>query len=147
MGRTRKNAAAAPETVQETRDGAEVSTDTPGAETASETVLEAQTRQEVVGPEDERELLGCQDEAESQGAAATLCTVLPGAGLNLRSGPGQEYDVLCVLPENGMVLVLEPVTGPDKAWVRVRTGQGYGYVMAKYLAPLSPPLDVTADYG
>ncbi len=50
--------------------------------------------------------------------------------LNIRSGPGTEYDIVGYLPKNAYCYILEDA---DSGWVEVKSGEVSGYVKIDYL--------------
>ena len=53
-------------------------------------------------------------------------------GLNLRCGPGKDYDILLVLPDK--VKVAEE--GRDGSWIYVKYEGEYGWISLEYLTPV-----------
>lgn len=67
-------------------------------------------------------------------------TVTADTSLNLRQGPGYDYDVIGSIPEGGIVCVLST----SGSWVKVQYGQHVGYCHNSYLTLSSSyPADVT----
>lgn len=52
------------------------------------------------------------------------------SGLNVRSGPGTNYDAIGALDYNSTVTILEETNG----WYKIKYGSGVGYVSAAYVA-------------
>lgn len=70
-----------------------------------------------------------------------LFRVVARSGLNLRSGPGEEYRIMQTLP-NGAVVTGRGVTGP---WMQIDLegdAQADGYMFASYLQPVSGGLPI-----
>lgn len=55
--------------------------------------------------------------------------VTASSGLNVRSGPGNNYDILGALECNATVTILEETNG----WYKIKYGSGVGYVSASYI--------------
>ena len=53
-----------------------------------------------------------------------------GSGLHLRAAPGMDQDILAVLADGEAV---EAADEEADGWLPVKTGQGDGWVMARYL--------------
>ena len=53
-------------------------------------------------------------------------------GLNLRCGPGQEYDILLVIPHESEVVE----EGREGDWIFVKYKGQYGWVNNEYIAPM-----------
>lgn len=119
MGRTKKNAAAAPEDVQEPGTVPE------GVEAPPEGCGK------IIGPEDEAELLGCQDEPPDDPPSQYAVTASP--GLNLREEPSKAAPIITELP-HGVGLFPTGVT--QGAWCEVTTGRLTGWVLGEFLEPL-----------
>lgn len=65
-----------------------------------------------------------------------------GATLNVRSGPGTDYDQLLTL-YNGAVVT---ITGMDSGWYHIKTAKGYtGYVSSDYMVPCKDAGGARAD--
>lgn len=65
--------------------------------------------------------------------AAQECQVKTGidaGALNLRAGPGIQFDKLAILREGETVAILD---GPPGAWQRIQTGDLIGWVNSSYL--------------
>lgn len=60
--------------------------------------------------------------------------VVVGGALKLRKGAGTKYDVIKAIPNGETVEVIEYV---DSEWYKVRHGNETGYVMEKYLVPVT----------
>lgn len=58
-------------------------------------------------------------------------TVKSDGGLNLRCGPGQEYDILMVVPD-GTEVVEE---GEENGWIFIKYDGQYGWVNSVYITP------------
>jgi len=134
MGRTKKNAAEAPEAVQAEREPQEVSQGILGSEAVSGTAgcpQEGAVPQEVIGPESETELLGCQEEIPGDPPleyAVTGCDLL-----NLRERPGLDARIITALPRGVGV----SDTGQRQGdWWEVATGRLIGWVLSTYLEPV-----------
>ena len=134
-----KKTAASPESAQEAREELKVSVDTPGAQEAAEGAASGQ----IIGPADPAELLGCQDEAELQEGELTEYAVAAEHGLRLRKRPSLDAPVIAVLPWGAGVFADEPPVGE---WVCVTTGLLSGYMLAKYLVPLTAELKQVIEY-
>lgn len=52
-------------------------------------------------------------------------------GLNLRCGPGQDYDILMVVPEGAEVIE----EGWDNGWIYIRHDGQYGWISTEYITP------------
>lgn len=122
----KKTAAPAAEQVEQmdeqVRNGAE--TPQEGAETAR------RVRGEV------QEGIGTQ-ETPLGGVEGALAAVDAARGLNLREGPGTGYAVAEVLPDGGLVAVLELPCGAEvPGWSLVHTGQRTGWVDARFIRKL-----------
>lgn len=54
--------------------------------------------------------------------------------LNLRSGPGSNYSVITILPQNTQIIYLNQSQNNDgTVWVKVRAGSQEGWASQKYL--------------
>lgn len=133
MAKAKKSTAAA-KTAQETRESQEMAQDIQAAEQAAQS---GQPARETISPEDESELLGCQDEAELQESLLLEYAVTAENGLYLRAGPSADSAALAVLPWGAGVFA--EGGGPEKGWLRVRTGRLAGYMMEQYLEALPLP--------
>ena len=81
-------------------------------------------------------------------AAAPRMAVTAPMGLNLRRGPGAEFDVVSILPNGAEVTVWQTWADGRGAqgwfefhvpvWAYVFTGEFCGWVNASYLVPLPP---------
>lgn len=138
MAKTKKAAAPA-ESAQEARGELEMGIDTPAAREAAEGAANGQ----IIGPADAGELAGCQDEAELSEGVLTEYSVTAEGGLRLRERPSLDAPVLAVLPWGAGVFADEPPVGE---WVCVTTGLLSGYMLAKYLAPLTAELKMAIVY-
>ena len=58
-------------------------------------------------------------------------TVNSDGGLNLRCGPGQDYDILMVVPEGTEVIE----EGWENGWIYVRYEGQYGWINSEYITP------------
>lgn len=57
--------------------------------------------------------------------------------INIRSGPGTDYDKLGMLSGNREVSIYGEATGEDgQPWYMIRTGKRYGFVSGKYMVPV-----------
>lgn len=63
-------------------------------------------------------------------AAPKRYAVAWGSGLHLRAAPGMDQDILAVLADGEAV---EAADEEADGWLPVKTGQGDGWVMARYL--------------
>ena len=57
--------------------------------------------------------------------------ILSEGGLNLRCGPGQDYDILMVVPDGAEVIE----EGWDNGWIYIRHDGQYGWVNSEYITP------------
>lgn len=111
---------------------------------AKSTVMPEEPLAQMARPE-ERTLQGGPPELTE---AAPRMAVTSHRGLNLRLGPGQDFDVVSVLPEGAAVTVWQTwADGRDAqgwfdfhvpGWAYVFTGELCGWVNDSYLAPLPP---------
>lgn len=91
---------------------------------------------------------GFQNEVPELTAAAPKMRVTAPMGLNLRLGPGAEFEVVSILPKGTEVTVWQTWADGRGAqgwfefhvpgWVYVFTGEMCGWVNASYLAPPPP---------
>ncbi len=58
--------------------------------------------------------------------------VRPAVGLNLRTGPGEQYDRITLL-EEGSVLTVLGVAQEDREWSYIRFGSLYGFIKTEYV--------------
>ena len=149
MAGTKNTAAAAPETAQNGQEIQEVTQDVQAQETAPDGPLEvAEPVCEAVGPEGPDDLPGHQDEdgAELDETEFIEYAVKGCKRLNLREEPNLNAPVVAELPYG--VGVLGNSRPAENGWRQVFTGRLFGWVMDKFLEPLSlsewewPPLDV-----
>jgi len=136
MGRTKKNAVAAPDAVKEVQEPQEVSQGIREVERNSE----AAVTPEIIGPESEAELAGCQ-EAEDEVVLAegmfVVYAVTAEGGLRLRREPSLNAPVIAELPWGAGVF--GDGNPPIDGWRQVFTGRLSGWMMAEYLEPVAAP--------
>lgn len=137
MGRTKKTANAALETVkgEQTPQDIREDMDTEDVPDPIQGIIAPEGTsdpiQETIGPEDEAELLGCQD---GDGPDLPVqYAVAADPGLNLREGPSKAAPIITELP-CGVGLFPTGVT--QGAWCEVTTGRLTGWVMGEFLEPL-----------
>lgn len=107
----------------------------PGASAANLLVAQAQRQafndEASVSPASAVVAANTSTPVSPQAAAASVLT-----GLNLRSGPGVQYEALEVLAAGSSVKVLSKAEGD---WVKVQSPEGrQGWVAGRYLKPLKP---------
>ncbi len=114
---------------------------------AKSTVMPEETLEQMARPEERAPQGGPPELME----AAPRMAVTASRGVNLRLGPGQDFDVVSVLPEGAAVTVWQTWADGRNAqgwfefhvpgWAYVFTGELCGWVKGSYLAAL-PPADI-----
>lgn len=86
----------------------------------------------MIQPED-----GTQPEPEpepgSEGYSAQVIAIKNNNPVNLRSGPGTQYDIITKVPVGTIV---EVTVDLDDGWSFIDTGRNVGYMASQYLSPL-----------
>lgn len=73
---------------------------------------------------------------------ANTVVVSSGNGLNLRKGPGCEFEVISVLKDGAKLALIElPEKLAVPGWLPVKAGKNTGWVMSKFVAASGPAVD------
>lgn len=109
---------------------APISASAPIAGTAANVTVAAANRYEVVYQDQNGNTSTATVTAEGSNSSTTFARVTAGGtGLNVRQGPGMNYNVLCTV-EDGTVF---PLTGSSGGWYQVSCNGRIGYVAASYV--------------
>lgn len=73
---------------------------------------------------------------------ANIAVVSSKKGLNLRKGPGCNFDVVSVLKDGAKLTLIElPEKLSVPGWLPVKAGKNTGWVMSKFVSVSAPVVD------
>ena len=72
--------------------------------------------------------------ASTEKATVELGTMYINSGVNLRKGPGKEYDVIDTMPKGAAVEVI----GSENGWIKVKYNGKEGFMGSSYLSKTKP---------